>query len=87
MDTTYADATQSLLDRILELHASGCAVEQVAVEILNADPETALFRVEMLIKMIINYARSSDQGENLMNATLSRAASRVELCRRASGGV
>jgi hypothetical protein len=52
MNNVHTNATQTLLQRILEFHSSGLTPKEIASKILTPEPETAMFRAEMLIEII-----------------------------------
>jgi hypothetical protein len=56
MNNVHTNATQALLQRILELHSSGLTPQEITTRILTSEPETAGFRAEMLIEIIIALA-------------------------------
>ncbi len=56
-DRTHAQASQTLLARIIELHTSGRAADEIAAQVLTTEPENAMFRAAMLVEIILRYAR------------------------------
>ncbi len=57
MECNHARASQTLLTRILELHASGRTAEEIAAQVLTTEPENAIFRAAMLVEIILHSAR------------------------------
>lgn len=64
MECDQARASQTLLTRILELHASGHTADEIATQVLTTEPENAMFRAAMLVEIILNYARRSPEEKN-----------------------
>ena len=56
MNNAHTNGTQTLLQRILELHSSGLTPQEITTKILTSEPETAKFRAEMLIEIIVTLA-------------------------------
>ena len=56
-DCCNEKASQTLLSRILELHASGRTADEIAAQVLTTEPENAMFRGAMLVEIILQYAR------------------------------
>jgi hypothetical protein len=54
----------ALLTRILELHFAGKSADDIAVQVLTADPENAMFRAAMSVEIILCYASRNTEGEN-----------------------
>ncbi len=54
MECKHAQACESLLARILELHVSGHTASEIAAQILTTEPENAMFRAALLVEMIIH---------------------------------
>ena len=64
MECDHARASQTLLTRILELHASGRTADEIAAQVLTTEPENAMFRAAMLVEIILHYARRFPEEEN-----------------------
>jgi len=64
MDRCHAQASQTLLARILELHTSGRTADEIATQVLTTEPENAMFRAAMLVEIILGYARRCPEEEN-----------------------
>jgi len=64
MDRNHAQASQTLLTRIMELHIAGRSAEEIAAQILTTEPENAMFRAAMLVEIILHYARRFPEEEN-----------------------
>ena len=64
MDRNHAQASQTLLTRILELHTSGRTADEIATQVLTTEPENAMFRAAMLVGIILDYARRCPEEEN-----------------------
>ena len=64
MDRNHAQASQTLLTRILELHMSGRTADEIAAQILTTEPENAMFRAAMLVEIILHYARRCPEEKN-----------------------
>jgi len=64
MDRNHAQASQTLLARILELHASGRTADEIAAQVLTTEPENAMFRAAMLVEIILHYACRFPEEEN-----------------------
>lgn len=56
-EARHRQASQILLKRILELHSAGFASEEIAAQVLTAEPDNAAFRAAMLVEIILDYAR------------------------------
>jgi len=56
VNNVHTNATQTLLQRILEFHSSGLTPQEITTKILTSEPETAMFRAEMLIEIIVTLA-------------------------------
>lgn len=56
-EVPHRQASQILLKRILELHSAGFASEEIAAQVLTAEPDNAAFRAAMLVEIILEYAR------------------------------
>ena len=61
MDRNHAQASQTLLIRIMELHTSGRTADEIAAQVLTTEPENAMFRAAMLVEIILHYARRSPE--------------------------
>lgn len=57
MDRNHAQASRTLLTRILKLHALGRTADEIAAQVLTTEPENAIFRAAMLVEIILYYAR------------------------------
>ncbi len=64
MDRNHAQASQTLLARILELHASGRTADEIAAQVLTTEPENAMFRAAMLVEIILHQISSSTEEKN-----------------------
>jgi hypothetical protein len=64
IDRNHAQASQTLLTRILELHTSGRTADEIATQVLTTEPENAMFRAAMLVEIILEYARRCPEEEN-----------------------
>jgi hypothetical protein len=64
IDRNHAQASQTLLTRILELHTSGRTADEIATQVLTTEPENAMFRAAMLVEIILDYARRCPEEEN-----------------------
>ena len=64
MDRNHTQASQTLLTRILELHASGRTAKEIAAQVLTTEPENAMFRGAMLVEIILHYARRFPEEKN-----------------------
>lgn len=64
MDRNHAQASQTLLTRIMELHIAGRSAEEIATQVLTTEPENAMFRAAMLVEIILHYARRFPEEEN-----------------------
>jgi 16S rRNA C1402 N4-methylase RsmH len=64
MDRNHAQASQTLLTRILELHTSGRTADEIATQVLTTEPENAMFRAAMLVEIILHYARRCTEEKN-----------------------
>ena len=53
----HGGASQIFLSRILELHRAGLTAEEIALQVLTADPENAAFRGATLVEIILDSAR------------------------------
>lgn len=53
MNNVHTNATQTILQRILELYSSGLTPHEITTKILTSEPETAKFRAELLIEIIM----------------------------------
>ena len=56
-------ACQTLLARVLDLHAAGHSAEEIARQVLTTEPENAIFRAAMLVEIILQYARGAREEE------------------------
>ena len=56
MEVKLTNAAQHLCDGIVEMYESGLSCEEIAARILTADAETASFRIEVLVQIVIEYA-------------------------------
>ena len=63
MDAVPARPCEALLTRILELHFAGNTADDIAVQVLTADPENAMFRAAMLVEIILYYANCGTEGK------------------------
>jgi hypothetical protein len=64
MDRNHAQASRTLLTRIVELHRAGRSAEEIATQVLTSEPENATFRAAMLVEILLHYARRSREEEN-----------------------
>lgn len=64
MECEHAQACETLLTRIWELHSSGCTTSQIAAQILTTEPENAIFRAALLVEMIIHCVGRPTEGKN-----------------------
>jgi hypothetical protein len=64
MDRNHAQASQTLLARILELHTAGRTADEIAAQVLTTEPENALFRAAMLVEIILDYVRRFPEGRD-----------------------
>jgi len=64
MDRNHAQASQTLLTRIVELHMAGRSAEEIATQVLTSEPENAMFRAAMLVEIVLHYARRCPEEEN-----------------------
>ena len=64
MDRNHAQASQTLLTRIMELHIAGRSAEEIATQVLTTEPENAMFRAAMLVEIILHYARRCPEEKN-----------------------
>ena len=64
MDRNHAQASQTLLTRIVELHIAGRSAEEIATQVLTSEPENAMFRAAMLVEIVLHYARRCPEEEN-----------------------
>ena len=64
MDRNHAQASQTLLTRIMELHIAGRSAEEIATQVLTTEPENAMFRAAMLVEIILHYARRCTEEKN-----------------------
>jgi hypothetical protein len=64
MDRNHAQASQTLLTRIMELHIAGRSPEEIATQVLTTEPENAMFRAAMLGEIILHYARRCTEEKN-----------------------
>ena len=64
MDRNHAQASQTLLARIRELHIAGRSAEEIATQVLTTEPENAMFRAAMLVEIILHYARRCPEEKN-----------------------
>jgi len=64
MDRNPAQASRTLLTRILELHASGRTADEIAMQVLTTEPENAMFRAAMLVEIILHYACRCPEEKN-----------------------
>ncbi len=64
MDRNHAQASRTLLTRIVELHIAGRSAEEIATQVLTTEPENAMFRGAMLVEIILEYARRCPEEEN-----------------------
>ena len=64
MDWNHAQASQTLLTRIMELHVAGRSGEEIATQILTSEPENAMFRAAMLVEIILQYACRCPEEKN-----------------------
>jgi hypothetical protein len=64
MGRNHAQASQTLLTRIMELHIAGRSAEEIATQVLTTEPENAMFRAAMLVELILHYARHSPEEKN-----------------------
>jgi hypothetical protein len=65
MECEHAQACETLLTRILELHVSGHTANEIAAQILTTEPENAMFRAALLVEMIIHCVGHPTEEENL----------------------
>jgi len=63
MDAVPARPCEALFTRILELHFAGNTADDIAVQVLTADPENAMFRAAMLVEIILYYANRGTEGK------------------------
>lgn len=57
----HTNATHNFVKCVLGLHASGRTAEEIATQLLDTEPETALFRAKMLIEIFLDYARDDKE--------------------------
>ena len=63
-DRNHAQASQTLLTRILELHTSGRTADEIATQVLTTEPENAMFRAAMLVEIILQQVRLGREEKN-----------------------
>jgi len=59
MNHDRARACQTLLARIMELHAAGGTTEEIASQVLTSEVENVAFRAAVLIEIIVHQPRLS----------------------------
>ncbi|MBZ5545809.1 MAG: hypothetical protein LAO07_19375 [Acidobacteriia bacterium] len=64
VDRNHAQACQTLLTRIVELHIADRSAEEIATQVLTTEPENAMFRAAMLVEIILEYSRRCPEEEN-----------------------
>lgn len=57
MESNGNISTQTVYEQILELHGCGCKSEEIAVQILRTEPETAVLLVGLLVEIIVEDVR------------------------------
>jgi len=64
MNNVHTNATQTILQRILELHSSGLKPQEITAKIFTPEPEAAKFRLEMLIEIILASVNQYAEDQN-----------------------
>jgi len=58
MNNVHTNATQTIFQRILDLHISGRTSEEITAKIFTSEEETAKFWVESLIEIVLWHWRT-----------------------------
>lgn len=65
MDGNGKSAAQTLCENILEHYGRGCKPEEIANQVLCTDPETAVFRVALLVEIVVEDNRHLLRGRGV----------------------